>query len=66
MRAALIPKANLLPAHSKRVGQHRSRFSKRLWDKWLDRMNETPDMHLREGIQEFRSLLANPVKRRFR
>lgn len=39
-------------------GQHHTIFTRALWAKWLARLNEGPDLHLKAGIQEFRALLS--------
>lgn len=42
-----------------RPGKSRVQFTVKLWDKWLKRRNvDDQTRHLREGIREFRSLLA--------
>jgi len=46
------------------VGHHHVRFTPKMWRRWLKRLNAAPNMHLREGIQEFRSLLAQHDMRR--
>jgi len=46
-------------------GQHHVPFTPRLWAKWLARFNEAPDLKLKEGIHQFRALIAaNERKRR--
>jgi len=45
------------------VGMHHVRFTPAMWRRWLKRLNAPPNMHLREGIQEFRSLLAEKEMR---
>lgn len=47
----------------RQVGQHHIRFTRALWAKWLERLNEAPDMRLKEGIQEFRALIAKRERR---
>lgn len=47
-------------------GMHHEKFTKSLWRKWLKRLNAAPNMHLREGIHEFRSLLARHDMRKER
>lgn len=45
-------------------GLHHIRFTPQLWAKWLARFNgDAYSMHLREGIQEFRALLAKKRRR---
>ncbi len=46
------------------MGQHHVAFTKALWAKWLERLNEAPNMKLKAGIQEFRALLARRELRR--
>lgn len=42
-----------------RPGKSRVQFTVKLWNKWLKRGRvDEQTIHLREGIQEFRSLLA--------
>lgn len=48
------------------MGQHHVAFTKALWAKWLERLNEAPNMKLKAGIQEFRALLARRERRRAR
>jgi hypothetical protein len=43
----------------RRRGEHHVKFTPWLWRRWLARRNEDDQtVHLRHGIQEFRTLLA--------
>lgn len=51
---------------TKKLGLYRVRFKKSLWDIWLKRFNEQPDMKLLDGIHDFRSRLAKHDMRKER
>jgi hypothetical protein len=38
-------------------GEQREPFTRKMWDRWLARLNQGPDPSLAAGIQEMRDLL---------